>query len=351
MLKSKKGIISIVVVLLLVAAGAFKVISVQNIDKNLPVAKQYSIVVSTITPEMKQNQLTLPYIAETQNDKDVMLSSKISGRIKSVLPSGSKVKKGDVIARIDNVSISGNSNSLKAQIKAQEKSLENLNTTHRRTLELLEIGGASLEQSQMEESKIAALEAQVESLKQKLRETNNTQTYATIKSPVDGVVSKTMLNVGDMAMPGKPVARLSANTGYAMKLRVPKTLKVYGVRINNEKFEALNLNSTFNGLEEYKVYVDDESLTSGNREQIDVIIYDGVAILLPFDALLNRNGKNYVLIVDGDRAKVTEVEIIESGENGVIITNQELAGKQLVVAKQDVLLKLLSGSLLTVKAS
>jgi multidrug efflux pump subunit AcrA (membrane-fusion protein) len=300
---------------------------------------------------MKQNQLTLPYIAETQNDKDVMLSSKISGRINYILPSGSKVKKGDVIARIDNVGISGNSNSLKAQIKAQEKSLENLNTTHRRTLELLEIGGASLEQSQMEESKIAGLEAQVESLKQKLRETHNTQTYATIKSPVDGVVSKTMLNVGDMAMPGKPVARLSANTGYAMKLRVPKTLKVYGVRINNKKFEALNLNSTFNGLEEYKVYVNDESLTSGNREQIDVIIYDGVAILLPFDALLNRNGKDYVLIVNEDRATVTEVEIVESGENGVIIRNQELAGKQLVVAKQDILLKLLSGSLLTIKAS
>ena len=46
---------------------------------------------------------------------------------------------------------------------------------------------------------------------------------------------------------------------------------------------------------------------------------------------------------DHDKAVAIKVNIIQSGEEGVVISNNELAGKQIIVARQDILLTLLGG--------
>jgi multidrug efflux pump subunit AcrA (membrane-fusion protein) len=97
----KKTLWTIVIVVLIVVAAILKVVHARRTEAKLPVPKDYSIVVSAITPKLSHSVLTLPYLALTQNDKDVKLSSRISGRVNFILPSGSKVSKGDVIARID----------------------------------------------------------------------------------------------------------------------------------------------------------------------------------------------------------------------------------------------------------
>ena len=346
---NKKTISWTVVVFVIIIAGILVVKRAKKRENNLPPAKSYSIVVSSIKPKVQQTQLTLPYLAETQNDKDVILSSKISGRVNFVKPSGSNIKRGEVIAKIDNTTIESNISSVTSQIKAQQMALENLRTTHERTLDLIKVKGASIEQSQMEESKIAGLESKVESLNQKLNELNNMLTYATITSPVDGSISKTMVNKGDVAMPGHPIAKLSAGNGFYLMIRVPDDLPIKGVILQNNQYEAIPLNSTFHGLAEYKAYTNSEKMITGNRLEVDVIVYDGKALKLPFDALLNRDGKNYVLLVEGDHAIAKQVNILQSGQNGAVVSNNELEGKELVVAKQDLLLKLLSGVTLKIK--
>ena len=349
MKRNRKTLVWTAVVIILITGGILVVKRAKDRENNLPPAKVYSIVVPVITPEMTHAKLTLPYLAETQNDKDVKLTSKIAGRINYLRPSGSKVKRGDVIARIDDTSIKGNIKSVEAQVIAQQKALDNLKTTHKRTEELIAVKGASIEQSQMEESKIAGLESKVESLKQKLNELNNMLTYAIITSPVDGRISKTIVNVGDVAMPGHPVASLSANNGFYLMVRVPDNIVISSVLLENNEYDAIPLNSTFHGLSEYKVYTNSKNMTTGNRVTVDVIIFNGEAIKLPFDAVLNRDGKSYVLVADGDMAVPHEVSIIQSGQEGIAISNPEIAGKKIVVAKQDILLKLSSGANLKVK--
>ena len=299
----KRKIIWTIVVLVIIVAGIALIKARKNKENKLPVANSYAMVVSTMTPEYGNTQLTLPYIALVQNDADVKLSTKIAGRVDFIKPSGSKVKKGEVIARLDDTDISSNINSVGSQIDATETALKNLNATHQRTLDLLAVKGASIEQSQNEESHIAGLEAQLESLKQKRNEANNMLSYAEIKAPVDGTLSKTMVNMGDVAMPGHPVGTISAANGSYFLVRVPGDLQVSGVKYRGQYFEAMQLNSTFNGLNEYKVYVNNQNLTTGSREQVDVVVFDGEAIKLPQDAILNRDGKSYAMVVDGNKAK------------------------------------------------
>jgi len=69
---------------------------------------------------------------------------------------------------------------------------------------------------------------------------------------------------------------------------------------------------------------------------------------LPFDAILNRDGKSYVLVVNDKRADVREVHILESAEQGVIVS-ESFDNEKIVIAKSDILLKLTSGYALQVK--
>ena len=339
----KKTIVWIIVVVVVIALGIMVVKRAKNRDAESPVAKTYAMVVSTIKPELKEVTLTLPYLALVQNDDDVILSSKISARIESIKPSGTSISKGQVIVRLDNTSVESGIQSLKSQIAATNLGLKNLQSTHKRTLELLAVKGASIEQSELEESRIAETESKVESLNQSLNDLNNNSTYSTISAPASGIVSKTMLNVGDMAMPGQPIAIISAGSGSYLKLSVPVDLKIVGVSLKGKSYQTVSLNSTFNSLAEYKVEDKELALMTGERVEVDVKIFDGKAIKLPFDAILDRAGKSFVFIKTGDKAIPTEINILQSGEDGVVVSNNELAGKEIVVEKQDILLKLLSG--------
>ena len=339
----KKTIITVAVVVIILAGGILAVKRSRKRNASAPVAKVYSMVVTTIKPELREVTLTLPYLAIVQNDEDVIIASKIAARIESLKPSSTTVSKGQVIVRLDNTSIESGIQSLKAQISAANTGLKNLQATHKRTLELLAVKGASIEQSEMEESRIAEAESKVEALTQALNDMNNNSSYATITAPASGIISKTMLNVGDMAMPGQPIAIISAKSGSYLKLSVPADLKVYGASVNDKSYDVLPLNSTFNSLAEYKIQAKDLNLMTGERVEVNVEVYKGIAVKLPFDAILNRNGKSYVFIKDNDKAVATEVNIIQSGEDGSVVSNNEIAGKQVVVEKQDVLLKLLTG--------
>ncbi|WP_456460631.1 efflux RND transporter periplasmic adaptor subunit [Lutibacter sp.] len=344
--KNKK-IISTVGVLIIVVLGILAVANAKRNEAALPIAKKYTLVVSTINPELKSVELTLPYLAQTENDKDVKLSSKVAARVNYIKASGTKVKKGTVIARLDNTSIQTNSASLKSQIKATQTSLKNLEETHQRTKELLAIKGASIEQFQSEESNIEAIKAKLEALYQNQIDITNTLTYATITAPVDGVISKTFVNNGDLCLPGKSVASISAIDGFYLLVRIPTNLTIYGVNFKGVNYPAVALNSTFNNLAEHKVYVNSEGFTTGDRLEVNVIVFKGEAVKLPFDAILNRDGKSFVFIKENDIAKAISVSILQTGEDGLVVSNNELAGKEIVVAKQDILLKILSGSTIT----
>ena len=340
---NKKSIITTVVIVVLVIGGGIAIKKAKDRDANAPIAKTYDVVVSTQTVKSDSVKITLPYLAIVQNDNDVMIASKMAARVNYIKPSGSKVKKGEVIIKLDNTTVQSNINTVKSQLEAVNVGIKNMTATHNRTLELIEVDGASIEQSQKEESKLSELNSKKDALNSKLNELYNMMSYANIKSPVDGVISKTMVNQGDMAMPGHPIASLKSENGFYLLVRVPTDMTVKGVEINDNRFDAISLNSTFHGLAEFKAYADMPNMTSGDRVEVNVELFNGKGILLPFDAIINRDGKSYVLVRDEDIANAQEVNIVERGEQGVIIDNSDLIGKEVVIAKQDILLKLLTG--------
>jgi len=343
-----KIVIAVGVVAVLVVGGVKKIKDAKAKDAAQPQAKVYPIVVSQMSPKLAQVELTLPYLAEVANDKDVKLSSRIAARIQSIKSSGSSVKKGDVIVQLDTTNIESSLSSVQEQLQATKVALKNLQDTHKRTLELLKIQGASIEESQKEATMLANTQAGLNSLEQKKIELKNNLSYAKIISPVDGVIAKTYSNKGALSAPGKPLVAISSKNGFYLMVRVPTDTTIRGVKLNKKTYQAIALGSTSNGLAEYKVYTGKANLTTGDRVEVDVITFNQKATLLPFDALLNKNGKSYVLTINKNQATAHEVHIVQSAEQGVVIS-ENLEGKKIVVAKSDILLKLTSGYALQVK--
>ncbi len=347
-MKYVKIVVVLLVVAVLVAAGVKKIKEARKKDASQPQAKIYPIVASIMSPKEEKVTLTLPYLAEVANDKDVKLASRIAARIVLIKPSGSHVRKGQVVVKLDTTAIESNLKSVKEQIEATKVALANLEATHKRTVELLKVHGASIEQSQKELTQIASTKAKLNALEQQKIELLNNLSYATITSPVEGVISKTFAARGSVSLPGKPLMAISSKNGFFLLVRVPNDIPVKGVKFNGRFYAATPLNTTFRGLVEYKVYTGDAKLISGDRVQVDVVVFDQEATLLPFDAVLNRDGKSYVLVAQGNKAVPQEIHIIQSAEQGVAVSDN-LEGKKIVVAKPDILLKLVSGYALKVK--
>jgi len=333
-----KKLLRILVILLVIAAavaGGMKLIKAKRAkEASTPVAKVYPVVVKSMVPQVTEVSLTLPFLATSMNEEDVTLSSRLSARVEMIKKSGEAVKKGEIVAKLDTTD-------LMAQIESARISLANLQKSHKRTQALYRVKGASIEQLQKEQSGIASLQANFKALQNQL-------SYVTLQAPVDGTIAKAFATEGTVAMPGKPLLQISASKGFSLVVRSPSDIQPKSLIFQGKVHPLFALGSTFHGLNEYKAFVHAPGLTTGERVSIDVIVYQGKNVKLPFDAILNRNGKSYILLADGDHAKPQEVHVRYSGQEGVVV-EENTAGKKLIIAKPDIMLKLLSGHALKVK--
>ena len=353
----KKLLIFLVVIL--VIAGAVKggltlVKRKRAAEAKLPKPVVYDMRVKTMHPKISHVLLTLPYLALTKSNDDVKISSRMSGRVLYIVDNGKMVKKGEVIARLDDKelktkleSLNFSIASLKSQIKSKEIALKNLLKTHQRTKELLKVKGASKEQFEKEQTGIEAIKAGINTLKLKIKEVEankdaikNSLSYAIIKAPVSGIAQR-LSNIGDIAMPGKPLVSISAKTNGYLLVRLPANVESNEIIYKKKKYSLEPLGTTFNGLLEYVANID-ENLASNQTVSIDVVIYDKNGYMLPHDALLDRDGKSSIVVVKAARANAKEVKVVANGEQGVVVEGIN-PKESIVVAKQDILLKLLGG--------
>ena len=352
---SLKWGLALVAVVLLAVLGVRLIQSKKAALAQIPPAKIYGVVVPIKTATTGHARLTLPYLAEVHSDSDVQIASKVTSRVEMIASSGHRVKKDEVVVRLDASDLKAKRKSLqlkiqevRSQILAKQTDLDSLKKTHARNQELLDIQAISKDKFETETAHIQSLAASIQSLKssiaalrQSIREIDDTMTYITIRSPMDGVVSKTFVAEGGIASGGKPLLSISGGSEKRLVVRVPDNVKPVAIVQNDGLCKLQFLNSTFHGLDEYSCQAQ-SSLAAGNRTEIKLVIYEGDGVLLPVNGVLSINGKNQVLVVDGDRASPVEVEIRAEGSEGLVVEGLK-PGTEYAVAKPDILLKLMSG--------
>jgi len=357
----KAQIITALAIGAILASGVLAIKAKKSELSKIPIMKSYAMVVPTMSLHKSHVLLTLPYLGTVKSDKSVILSSRIASRIEHIATCGSSVKRGEVVALLDQRDLKDKKtalllqiNSTKADLEAKKIALSTSVASHKRTKNLLKVKGASEEKFDNEKSKIQGLKAEVNALTNKisilhssLSELQTALSYAVLKAPEDATVSKCFINPGDMAMPGKPLLRLESKKGKYILLRSADSINVTSLIYNNKQYHVLSLKNTFNGLREYRADID-TNRPDNEQVPLSVVTYDGMGIKVPLDALLQIEGGDYCFIALGEKAEARKVKVAARGVEGLVVDGLN-EGENIVLGKPDILLQLLGGKPILVK--
>jgi membrane fusion protein (multidrug efflux system) len=191
-----KNIIIIVVVILAGAIGYTLFSNKQEMDeKASAVPEEFAIPVQTATVGSKTITDGLIATGEFAGWEEVTLVAESQGSIQYLrFEEGDKIKKGQVIAKVDAVSLSSQLSSANSAFAKADKDVA-------RYQRLLEVGAVS--QSALEDVRI-----QRENARANIAQINQQLSFTSVKSPIDGVVNKLMVEETSFVMPGNNIAEI-----------------------------------------------------------------------------------------------------------------------------------------------
>ena len=182
--------------------------------------KQASIILALLAaaPAMAADLATVPvrmmnggdnYVAEglVEAVHQSVIAAQVPGRITELaIKAGDRVKKGQILARIDNQAAVQQAGASAAQVASANAQLNVARKEFERQQALFKknyLSQAALDQA---EAQFKATEAAVRGAIAQAGAANTQTGFYTLAAPYDGVVAEVPASVGDMAMPGKPLA-------------------------------------------------------------------------------------------------------------------------------------------------
>ena len=160
------------------------------------------------TAPVQLREVDQTYAAEgvVEAVKQSTVAAQISGRVVAInFDVGDRVKKGQVIVRIDPTEVNQAYAASQAQIAQADATLRNAQAQYDRTKALVEqkfMSPAALDKARAD---FLAAEAQLGVAKAGGGQAAATRAYATVTAPYSGVVLARHVELGEMATPGKPL--------------------------------------------------------------------------------------------------------------------------------------------------
>lgn len=264
---------------------------------------------------------------------EATISSRINAYIIYIANEGTKVKKGDVLVRLDDSDIISNINAIKQnqtalafQRQSLESNLKALETKYKNQIKIYKrdkilyenkaISEEAFEKSQdiYQEAKsqyesairqIEALGSQMNALGYQAKALDDTLKYAIIKAPFDGIVSKRYLKEGNLATVGKPLLDLEGiGNDYEVYVDVPENILPYikngdkaKLLLNGKSQEATIetiIPKASNNMVSIKLLTNKDDINAVPDTYVKTIIYKGECsgTLIPYDAV-NHTSKGY----------------------------------------------------------
>ncbi len=178
----------------------------------------------TATVEYREVEQTYAAEGVIEAVKQSTVAAQIAGRVVAVnFDVGDSVKKGQVIVRIDPTEVNQAYAAAQAQVAQAEATLRNARAQFERTQRLVEqkfMSAAAMDKAQAD---YQAARAQLAVAEAGRVQAAAARGYASVTAPYSGVVSARHVELGEMAVPGKPLM-----TGFdPRELRVSASLPQY----------------------------------------------------------------------------------------------------------------------------
>ncbi len=135
---------------------------------------------------------------------ETSIGSKLLARVvEANLKAGQKVKQGDVLIRLDDTDLKAKLLQAKAAVTAAEAIRNQAAVDEGRYAQLVQSRAVSREQYDQKVTALRSAEANLVGAKEAVNEVQASLDWATIRSPIDGIVIDKKVSAGDMVTPGQ----------------------------------------------------------------------------------------------------------------------------------------------------
>ena len=302
---------------------------------------------------IQDGSFNIDFPAQISPTQKTILAFKYAGKIKSInFESGDFVKKGQVIATIDDSDYKVNLEAFSKKYEAANAVVQNAEAQFYRAEKLYK-GGAMPKKDY--DNAVMQKNVAISTLKEAsagLENARNTLNDTKIIAPYDGYIDKKIVEVGAIVPEGGPVVSYISNditdifvnaslkdieyikNASDINFKDNSTEKIYTLKIKSIAQNPDSINLTYPVTFTFLNLEKDEKFLSGQTGTVTISVKnsENPEILIPLNALFEDNGSNVYLFKNGIAVK-TAVEIGELREtNKISIVKGLKIGDKVIVA-------------------
>ena len=261
------------------------------------------------------------------------VEAKVSGRIEALpVTPGQAVKKGDLLARLSVGEIQARLDQARATLEQADRDLQRFTSL--------------LQQKTITQQEFDAVEARPRVARATVTEAETLLGYATVVAPFDGVITRKLADVGDLAGPGRALVELDDPGALRVEVDVPEALierVPLGARLTVVTAPAQR---TIEGVVSEVSPVADPSsrtfrakldiaagpgLRLGQFARVSVPVGESTAVRVPASAVVTRGQMEIVFVQAGQKASLRLVKTGKRLGDQFELVSGLTAGEQIVV--------------------
>ena len=271
-------------------------------------------------------------VGTVRSKQRAVVEAKVSGRVLEYTATpGAMVKAGDLLARLDVQEI-------QAKVDQAHAMLDQAKRDFDRQKQLIASNATTRQE-------FDAADARVKIGTGAVSEAETMMSYAKVTAPFDGVVTRKLADVGDLAMPGKPLLEIEAPTSLRFEADLPEAIldrvklgakmpvrlaKVIEGTVSEISPVADPVSRTF------RVKLDlpqTEGLRTGQFGRVSVPVAEVQLLLVPQSAVLKRGQMELVFVAKDGKATLRLVKTGKMLEGRVEVLSGLEDGEQVIVSE------------------
>lgn len=181
------------------------------------------VTVKTETVAMQTINEPVSFTGRVFAKQSVKLSTKLLGTIEWFnFEEGDKIKAGELLVKINDQELQAKKRSVSSALKEAEANLDKIEKDYGRISTLYERKSATTKELDEITYALEASKAKVEGLKASLVEVEQLLSYAYLKAPFNGYITKKFLQKGDLASPGAPILMVESLNEMKVVFKIPE---------------------------------------------------------------------------------------------------------------------------------
>ena len=265
------------------------------------------------------------------------VSAQIAGNVtRFYVDAGERVKRGDLLVRIDTRDTDAQVAAGAARVAQAEAQLAQAQLDHARTRRLVEQKFVSQAAFDKAEADLQSARAGLEVARAGASRAATNRSFAEVRSPIDGVVTRRLAELGELAAPGRPLLEVHDPSALRAVAAVPQFVlaRVAAAREAEVSFPALGVTLRAKSVAVLPA-ADARLLSTQVRAELPaalpaggvpgiaakVLLGAGTAkrLVVPESAILRRGELTAALVIGADgRARLRQVRVGEPAGGGLV---------------------------------